>query len=182
MRRSRYTVTVIDSNGNQSRRVVLAYSADGARQCYARRYWYSVVSVTKGDYRKVAAPTQPKQAQRFKVDASALRDACELLDIRLPVKVRTHSRVGGTLGNHRFPGEAWHNVMVKSYLSVVEANSVLWHELAHCMQSEKAVRAGKRWAAVSQAQRAYPYRIRPIEIEANALADRYKDISLVKAI
>lgn len=126
----------------------------------------------RGDYRIEAL----KADGGFRIDNAAVRDACELLGIGLPVDVRFSGRVGPTNGSHAFDGER-HRIMLKSYLTPEQATRTLWHELTHAMQAE---RAGSvlAWGAFSRAQRSYSYSNRPIELEARRMADVMGDLPL----
>ncbi len=137
---------------------------------------YKVVRVVKGDYRQPAAPATAARAWR--VDPEALKAACDLLGLRLPVKVRFNARQGATAGNYRHKG-TYHDIMLKSYRTAEQASETLWHELTHAMQAE---RAGDQWAwnSVANDQRRYPYSRRPIEIEAREIAGAYADILLTR--
>ena len=151
---------------------MLAYTIDGVRRAFPQ------ATVTTGDYRKAARQAEATSGgQRFRIDRHALKAACEQLQVYLPVDIRTHARVGGTLGNHQLTSNR-HNIMVKSYLDADEASSVLWHELTHAMQAERAIRSGKPWADEVREQRRYTYSTRPIEVEARKMAREMSHIKL----
>lgn len=170
MRRSRFTVVL---EGREPF-VTLAYSATQIRKAYG---FHNVVTVTKGDFRKKVRATPTGGG--FQIDARALKQAIALLGLKVPVKVRQHSRVGNTHGNYRFRASTaakpqHHDIMLKSYLTPAEASHTLWHELTHALQAE---RCGSLlgWAAESRKQRSYSYHFRPVEIEANRMADKMSD-------
>jgi hypothetical protein len=150
---------------------------------------YDVVSVKRA---KRAKRHAPKRATGLVLDREALKDACDLLGIMLPVHVRYNGVAGGTNGTHRYkyghdaPPSAgvassapYHHIVIKSYLSAEEATSTLWHELTHAVQAERASRIDPRaWWAVVRAQHRWSYRMRPIEVEARAMAEQMKDCLL----
>lgn len=164
-RRSRYTAFF---EGREPS-VILTYSAENAREYYTKR-GYTVVRITKGDHRKQAHAREREATGGFHIDRAALKEAQRILGLKLPVKVRLHGRHGQTDGNHQFKG-AWHNIMLKRYLTPEEATEALWHELTHALQAERQGTKTK-WTAHSSNQRRYAYRIRPIEIEARQMANR----------
>lgn len=160
MRRTRYTVTL------EGRDPFVIIAADEG-QIY-NHYGSKLVGLRKGDFRKVAKPRV--SGPGFRVDQQALKQAIALLGLKVKVKVRFHARNGSTLGNYRFAG-THHNIMLKSYLTPEQASHTLWHELTHAMQAE---RAGSKegWSAEHRRQRRYSYQFRPIEVEANKMADK----------
>ena len=174
MNRKRYTVTAAD--GSQA--VVLAYSAHGAREYYSQR-GLTIVRVERGDYRKKARNATIKASGGFRIDRVALADAIEFLGLTLPVDIRFHSRVGNTNGIHRFRKNR-HVIMLKSYLKPKDASNTLWHELTHARQAERALSRGERWQDVTAEQRNYPYSVRPIEREANEIANSKWNVLLCK--
>lgn len=172
-RRSRFTVVL----AGQDAHVILAYSSDDVRRHY-ESIGYTVVRVTRGDFRKPTAPAAT--GPRFRVNDAALREAIDLFGLRLPVRVRLHARCGITNGSYRFEG-TYHNIMLKSYRTAQEASETLWHELTHALQAE---RAGSviEWDRVYAEQRRYPYRVRPVKIEAREMSATMADIPLTVAI
>lgn len=175
-RRARFTVY---REGFSEPIVCLAWTAEGVRQHYTLA-GYNVTRVVKGDYRKQEQAAALKAAGGFTIDQAAIRDACDLLGIKLPVKVRTHSRVGNVTGNYRFRN-GYHDIMLKSYRTAAEASATLWHELCHAMQAERAGDEAA-WGAVLSEQGRYPYRLRPIEREARKMAEDMGDILLARPI
>lgn len=178
MKRTRYTVTVQRHGIGVERRVILAYDAAGARDFYAT-LGYVVIQVVKGDYRNAARRAAVLAAGGFRVDQAALRDACDLLGLKLPVRIRFNSRVGSTNGNYRFAG-TYHNIMLKSYLTPEQASSTLWHELTHAMQAERAGSLSA-WAQV-QSESHGKYRRCPREIEARRMSATMHDVALCRPI
>ncbi len=123
----------------------------------------------------------PSGQKNWKLDEAALEEARAFFNLRLPVKVNTNSRVGSTGGIYRLESSPLHHkIMIKSYHSPEQASSSLWHELAHCRQAEDAIAGENAWNASSscaplrawanlvQEQKAWPYKRRPIEIDARA--------------
>jgi len=169
MKRTRFTATMVDG----SKLVILAYTAQDVRDFYSAR----CVAVSRGDYRKAARNAERAVYGGFTIDQEALAAAIQLLDIKQPVKIRFHSRVGGTNGNHRL--RAWgHDIMIKSYLAAEQASSTLWHELKHARQSDGHTL--ESWRAVKAEQRRYSYAVRPIEREARALSAEMADCPLTR--
>jgi hypothetical protein len=173
-RRSRFTVYL---GGVASPRVCLGYTSQGVRD-HCERLGYIVTRVERGDYRKKAMAEQAASVGGFVIDHAAVRDACELLGISKPVKIRFNSRLGSTNGNYRFR-EGYHDIMLKSYRTAEQATETLWHELCHAMQAE---RAGDEiaWDAVLREQHRTPYSRRLIEVEARQMATDMADIPLAK--
>lgn len=178
-RRSRYTVTLI---GGQ-KYVILAYSAEQVRDHYTRQ-GFDVRSVAKGDFRKTERTNEVvSSGGGWTIDEEAVKQAAELLGVKRPVKVRTHARVGGTHGNYRLrnrrPEQPYHDIMVKSYLSPSQASETLWHELTHASQADRCD-TPEAWEAFSRNQRRYPYRVRPIEVEARETSKTFADVPLTR--
>ena len=175
-RRTRFTVY---REGFSEPVVCLGYTAEGARKHYTD-LGYRVTRVVKGDYRKQEKAAALKASGGFTIDQDALRDACDLLRIERPVKIRMDGRVGSVTGNYRFRN-GYHDIMLKSYRTAAEASSTLWHELCHAMQAE---RAGNEtaWNTVTNEQARTPYSRRPIEVEARELARDMGDILLARPI
>lgn len=174
-RRSRFSVTFADG----SRKVILAYTAQGAVDHY-RRLGKRVVGVVKGDYRIDAQRAEGG----WKLDRAAYREALDFLGIKWPVEIKVTSREGSRHGAHRLAcvrGVVVHRITVKDYLTPEQAGKTLWHELTHAMQSERCaakVAADCGWderhmpiSARMEAwretdEREGSYRTRPIEVEA----------------
>jgi hypothetical protein len=171
-RRTRWTIVL--AGGEPF--VMLAYDEDQIRRHYEGR-GKTVVRITKGDFRKTQPPRLASTG--FVIDNAVLDDAKDLLGLQKPVKIRFNNRVGGTLGNHRFRLDGYHDIMLKRYLSADRANKTLWHELTHAMQAERSGDYND-WVIFSKAQRKISYDKRPIEIEAREMADQMKDIKLIK--
>ncbi len=174
-RRSRFTVHFLDGRDPS---VILAHSADYARAYYTAR-GRDVGRVVKGDYRVKAREAAAKASGGFKLDHAAVRDACDLLGLKLPVSIRFNGRVGNTNGNYSFDGRK-HRIMLKSYRTPEQASSTLWHELCHAMQAERAGTMAD-WAVVRREEARYPYRSRPIEREAREMSATMADVPLTRA-
>lgn len=170
-RRSRYTVNFVDG----SKEVVLGYDAEEVRAW--RSATKEVASVVKGDYR---AKVNAEVGDGFRIMQRALEAAKIELGLDFPVKIRFNSRMGSTRGNYRFKG-THHDIMIKSYLSPEQASSTLWHELTHAMQAERSGGTRAEWYKVSNDQKRYTYRNRPIELEANAMSRKMAGVPLCKA-
>lgn len=158
-RRSRFTVEFADG----SRTVILAYGALDAEH-YFRARGREVVDTVSGDYRI------SRSSGGYRINQAALNAAIATLGLKIPVRVRFHARAGSTRGNYRF-APTHHNIMLKSYLTPEQASNTLWHELTHALQAERSGSV-TGWAAECNKQKRYSYRNRPIEREANAMADK----------
>lgn len=167
-RRSRFTVHTADGR----KICVLAYSAESARQTAITHGFTPVTEVERGDYR-APAPV----FGGFTVTQSALADAIDLLDLKLPVKIRYNGRYGATAGNYRFAG-GHHDIMLKSYLTPEQASSTLWHELTHAMQAERVGATIGAWADYRRGQKGTTYYNKPMEREARAMSATMKDCPL----
>lgn len=201
MRRTRFTVTYSPVDSNEIRtRDVLAYSADSAeRWAEAHRGWV-VLSVERHVRRSRPAPAH---GGGYRIDAAALREAQDVLGIKLPVKIVFSSRNGGTLGNHSFrprsgqfkrnpdldtaSGGMYHRIMLKTYLTAQRAGEVLWHELAHSMQAERETvgaqtmrEAFDSWSTCHARGKGIGYSRKPIEVEAREFEAWNTDLPLAR--
>lgn len=180
MRRTRFTATVcrLDRQDAPSeKRVILAYDPVGVRKHY-NRMGYVVLDVVKGDHRREAYKAAVKSSGGFTVDRRALKDACDLLGITKPVRIRFSSKVGSTNGNYRFMG-TYHDIMLKSYHSPAQASSTLWHELTHAMQAERAGGTQEAWQAEHEKSKG-KYKRCPREIEARQMSRKMADVPLCR--
>lgn len=177
-RRSRFTATLShDTSREIVKRVILAYSPGDVRDYYTRK-GYVVLGVQRGDYRAPARAAAVKaNGGGWRVDRAALRDACDLLGLKLPVSIRFNSRVGRTNGNYRFTGTS-HDIMLKSYRTAEQASATLWHELTHALQAERAG-STTAWQGVLADSRG-KYQRCPLEIEARAMSRTMSDVPLCK--
>lgn len=166
-RRKRYTVTLSDS----SQHVILAFDALDARLYYTQRD-LTVVSVNAGDYRM--KPTE----REWELNYVALRNARRELGLTLPVTVRKNGREGGTNATYRLKPEG-HHIVVKSYLTRQQATEALWHELQHAQQAERVGGTVEAWKVEHNRQRKWPYKRRPMELEARhtAAANAHKSLT-----
>lgn len=179
-RRTRYQAHGLVKRGRPVEDMhVMAYSREGAEKLLqANGYEYKAVVPYAAVVRKMA-----RENGSYRINQRAVNDAIQFLGIKLPVRIRYSSKVGGTRGNHlpqksggRIQGPAFHNIMLKSYLDAEQASKTLWHELAHAMQFEReAVAAGIRmtdpqarvhWYEVKQKDRGIGYRNKSYEVEA----------------
>ena len=176
-KRTRYTVTVAHQSSNAvEKRVILAYDAQGAIKHY-NSLGYIVLQIEKGDHRRKAKAAAVKASGGYRVDHAALRDACDLLGLTMPVRIRHSSRVGNTRGNYRHGG-TYHDIMLKSYLSAEQASSTLWHELTHAMQAERAG-SESGWAAVLRDSHG-KYQRCPLEREARQMSRTMANVPLCR--
>lgn len=177
--RTRFTVTIQKGSAEIERRVVLCYTAQRASDYFTGR-GFRVLNVQKGDYRKQQRAAAKRAAGGFTIDRKALAVAIELLELKMPVKIRYNARVGNTMGNYRFRNGV-HDIMLKSYLAPEQASSTLWHELTHAMQAERAGGTIDTWNSFAGEQRRYTYAHRPIEIEARQMSKDKADVPLCRA-
>jgi len=119
----------------------------------------------------------------FRVDSAAVRDACALLGIEAPVRVklsRGRRRIGATRFDTDFGG---YSITVSTFSTPERATETLWHELTHCMQSEQS----GGWHMFTAKYRQHSgmtgkrYKVNPYEVEARDIAAMYRDVPLVKA-
>lgn len=191
-RRTRYTVTCSHHSDNAVvRKVVLAYSAEGAADYYTAK-GYVVLSVAKGDLVAKAAAAQRHEGGGFRVSQAALREAIATMDLKWPVRLSMSSKVvtvAGADGNHSVRasfGQPFHRIMLKSYLTPRRAGEVLWHELTHAMQAERAAATAGAVAFydVNHAWNTHArqfkglYRNSPLEIEAREFESWNNDLPL----
>jgi hypothetical protein len=153
MRRSRYTVTVQRPGVGVApieRKVVLAYSADGAAQHFTRR-GYHVQRVARGDYR-ARRPAPVTESWSFNLPA--IRTAFEAMTGQ-PLPAGLRIRHGRATKSQRGIFEAsvisGLEVRVARNQTAAAANLTLWHELAHVAQY---VRTGDLLAYVKQTREA----------------------------
>lgn len=175
MRRSRYTVTLADD----TKYVILAYSADGARAYYTSLFGPAVKHVAKGDYRIEEQRASDVCSTGHTLDQAAIKEAIEFLGLQLPVEIKQPSRVGRRRGSHCFDwnvgAQGVHAITIKSYLNPERASKTLWHELAHAAQAERAFAAAgattpiarhKAWSAVLNRDRGIGYERKGVERDA----------------
>lgn len=181
MKRTRFTVEFADG----TKKVCLAYTGPEASAYYSVRGW-SVLRVTKGDYRKtVKRPTgaRPNRAR--------IREAIDFLDLALPVNVRVVNHQHGCYGAHKAKYDAatgqWsHDIIVKSWLTAEQMGHTIWHELAHAMQFERdAWRPGLDVFTIRRTwHTAYrdgtTYRRKPYEVEARSYEPHNDEIALAR--
>lgn len=204
MKRSRYTVTVSRlGSAAIDRKVILAYSALGARQYFENRH-YTVLEVERGDYRRTErAARYVPEGGGFSIDQKALAEAIELLGIKRPVQIRLNGKVGPTHGTHRWvprsgkfkvnpnldtaTGGMLHRITLKSYLTAEQAGRTLWHELTHAMQAERESadaatmrEAFEAWRFCSARGRGIAYNRKPIEVEAREHEPLNDDLPLAR--
>ena len=203
-RRTRYRATLVKA-GEINERLIRAYTAEQVREHYSR-LGYIVCGVIK----EPRASRGASVPMNWKLDRAALREAIEFLGITYPVEVKQTRVAGGRHGAHcliphgRFvrryrggwygvaespDGTLSHKVTVKSWLDPERASFVLWHELTHCMQAERAIAREcpngtleERWEAWHRSperghrpnkRRRIAYDAREIEREANRFADDF---------
>ncbi len=119
------------------------------------------------------------------LDQDAILEAIDELEIKLQVRVRfmTGKYTGGTHANYK----DHHRVTVDQNHGAEKASNTLWHELAHCMQSEQwAERSGRNiedWHHLDyklvDGEHGRRYMGNYYEIEARRIAEENADFSLV---
>jgi hypothetical protein len=159
-RRQRYTAYLDEG----APIVVFAYTTAGARAVAKGMTSARVVDIKRGDARMTLNP-----AGGWRLDANALERARRTLNLKLPVIVTTNSREGDTNGTYEFQArQQRHKVMLKSYLTPESASRVLWHELTHAAQAERAGSFVKWMVYCAEQQQGWCYDERPMELEARA--------------
>ena len=150
MKRSRYTAYLAKGDP----KVILAYSPGSVRDFY-ECMGHTVVRVERGDYRRKARVAEARsQARPWRLDRAALAEVIDFLGLEMPVTVKQTSRVGAQSGCHNFKpaqgqfytdperdtacGGMTHHITVKDYIGPERASEVIWHELTHAMQAERA--------------------------------------------
>jgi len=198
MRRKRFSVTVQYGQNEPAKKIILGYSAESVTRWIEARgaRVLRVSTVKRKRARNASAPAA------WQIDERALRSACKTLDIRWPVRV-TRTASMEKLGRHAFRhNKAWatprHYITVDKRVSVAESTRVLWHELAHAAQAERAAEAYAReagvasrmvllpreavdaWRKAELRSRKYKYEKRPCEIEATYVSEIKKHYILTK--
>lgn len=104
------------------------------------------------------------------------RIAKHILGVEWPVRIKYDSRQGyytERLGVHRTKADGkggyFHQIMIKTYLTPLEASKVLWHELTHAAQAERLgvnefARQYRMYSGTGSFGAAY--RNNPFEVEA----------------
>ena len=113
-------------------------------------------------------------AMALKFDIEAIALAKEQLDIRRPVKILTARHISrGVVGNHQYKdGKHIINLLDPQ----VTPNYTLWHELAHCAQSEQYDSFDETYQSVARlalgglVTRHTGYILNPFELDANKIA------------
>lgn len=191
-RRKRFQVTIVRAGKTLAKRVCLAYSAAGARALFERQDGTRVLRVEAIKRRKY----RKGQAACWCVDWKAVQDACDVLGISWPVKVRRTSSFAHN-GAHRLGVVGFrrpvHYITVEKTATCAKATETLWHELAHAAQAERVVRESpcrnrtvyemiQCWDKHEMRSRKIPYKERPCETEANQIAGIYGERSLTKPV
>lgn len=126
----------------------------------------------------IKLPPAPKSKAGWTVDAVALGRACNMLHITRRVLIRyTTVKSGSHAGKHgdHFDTEHvehFHRILLEQRHKLASANRTLWHELAHCVQSERlGVREFNRqyWNATGL----LGYHHNPFEVEAREYSIKY---------
>lgn len=122
------------------------------------------------------------------LDQDAILEAIDTLGIKLPVHIRFMTG-RYTYGTHRVKhDDTIHRITVDQNRELKSASHTLWHELVHCMQSERWLEADSRrklhnwhyddYKAVD-GEWGNRYRGNTYEIEANHIADENADFELM---
>lgn len=198
VRRKRFQATVSYDDGPPRTMGVMAHTAEGARNCFESA-GYSVFSVSAVKRRRTRGVGTPP---KWQVDQRALESAMKKLGVTWKVRItRTSSR--SKLGAHRLryrepAHRPQHSITVDKLVSPTEATRILWHELAHAAQAERAAVQFARecgyedasalngreclraWREVDARSRRYSYKERPIEIEARYVSEVNSQYLLTK--
>jgi hypothetical protein len=129
---------------------------------------------------KIKLSPAPKSHAGWTVDAVALGRACNMLTLKRQVLIRyTTVKKGTHAGKHfdRFESEHdeyYHRILLEQNRRLESANRTLWHELAHCVQSE---RLGVREFDKQYWDYHYSvgYHNNPFEVEARSYSEQYAD-------
>jgi hypothetical protein len=122
----------------------------------------------------------------WRINAMELAKAREFLELQGNIKIRfTSGRI--TTGTHRVVAETnggWFHVITLSQLwSVEEANSDLWHELAHAWQVEKWALVRERhpneWKKLAY-DKGGPYETNKWEVHARQVSEEQKGWLLIE--
>jgi hypothetical protein len=197
MRRKRFHATVVDA-GFKRKITIMAYTPESARR-WLETSGYIVLRLSAAKRRKSIAAGK---AAAWEIDQRALQSAMDKLDVTWKVRItRTASRT--KLGAHRLRyrepmHRPQHSITVDKTVSPTEATRILWHELCHAAQAERAARkfateagcpvgalTGREcltaWREDNARSRRYSYDARPIEIEARYISEINKQYLLTKA-
>jgi len=124
-------------------------------------------------HRPLILPSRDVKGIRWSV--SGIEEALRLLEIAQPVEIK-FSQGTRRIGCHRyFPGR--HSITISRFLTAEAASRVLWHELTHAAQVERAIRLHGQ-SGLSKFGQAYKletrmrgYRGNRFEVEARAAED-----------
>lgn len=177
-RRSRYTIYLSDEAvviGDPEPVVLLTWSMAEAWIWATKRYGDLVLDIEAGDYRKKARHQEIREAAKgYTIDRKLLDSVIKDIGLIWPVEIRFHGRIGDCNGNYHLRHEPTlhHDIMLKRYHTAEQANSTLWHELRHALQAE-AAGGFTEWRDERNRQHKYPYKRRPMELEAQAFAKEF---------
>jgi len=109
---------------------------------------------------------------------SAIAEAVEELEIEQTVYVWI-GPVKGALGKHDYK-DGMHVVSISHALNADTVSLALWHELAHCMQSERHMKASGFDFKKSYSFNNVIYNLNEYEREANKIMYLNREKSLIK--
>lgn len=184
MRRKRFTAELEDiATGMVHERIILAWNPITVEGYYEENRPQDRllrVTLTPKRRRKASLPM-------WEPDHSRLLHAYDTLSITWPVQIRrTASRQHQ--GCHKLKVNAGrttptHMIVVDKTLTPNFASRILWHELAHAAQAERASKLigattarlmQAAWASSSLRTRDIPYNARPCEVEARQIENKYQ--------
>lgn len=181
-RRVRYTVEAQKGAFGEIKKFdYLVYPQDltGARAQLIRKGWRIK------SFKPASEDRRSNPNAGWRVSTAGLERAKREFGLTLPIRIKQTSVVGGREGAHRLEfsdGLPVHNIRAKSYLTPERATEVLWHELTHAAQAERAIQAANgdvtAWGRESKRQRQWAYKDRPIEMEANRNMRNFRHIPL----
>lgn len=189
-RRTRYTVEATKGQFGQREKFDFLAMSETSGRAFLSRKGYRIHS-----FITAAQAVAQKQNAGWRKSLAGLTRARQELGITLPILIKQTSRIGDQQGIHSLHlenGKLHHHIIVKSYLTPEEATEVLWHELTHAAQAERAAakvvrpedfsalsyRVKTAWTAEQIHQRDWPYSRRPIEREANENMRKFAHIPL----
>lgn len=122
------------------------------------------------------------------LDQDAILEAIDKLGIKRRVRVKFQTFKQRGRGTHYIERDGTHLITVDQRSNGESANSILWHELAHCMQAERWANEDERRNIFNWHYDDYKavdgdwgnrYRGNAYEIEANTIAEENVDFHLV---
>lgn len=179
-RRVRYTVEAQQGQFGELKKfdyLVYPHDLTGARAQLIRKGWRIK------SFKPAAEDRFSNPNAGWRLSSAGLQWAKNEFGLTLPLKIKQTSSVGGQEGcwYPKIDGSRFfHSITAKSYLTPERASEVLWHELTHAMQGERAIAGHATLYAQAEAMKAWfardnqrPYKERLSEREANRNMQEY---------